>query len=420
MSVQQWPSPNRGQSGGRQRPGMVVFCTHGIGDPLVESLMLDYLLRLQADSEAGDVLLFTEEPPGATASPDLVARMAKVGIDWVPYRYDVNAPQWSQRLRNLLRMWRMTRRFARSHRRPWLIGHLSFGGAYAMMTALFVRARTMVVCFEPHSRYMIELGIWHASSLKARVTGWLERRQMRFSDALIVPTTAVRDLASRMRRRGGMELQGITIDVGGAGHDPASRARLREAHHVADDQIMVLYAGKFGGIYHTIGQYLDFMCAMNAADPMIRWCVITQEVEIKRIEQHPLWPRVAERLILLPPVPAVRLHEWLSMGDIGVVAIPPTPSQAYRTPVKTAHYWAAGLPILIPRGVSDDHKIAAAEGVGLVVDDLVGIDAPALAGRMQALLHGDRDHVRQRCMAAARKHRDSSLMVDLLRRLLAV
>ncbi|MBK9175536.1 MAG: hypothetical protein IPM46_04200 [Flavobacteriales bacterium] len=420
MNAQQRPLPTLGQASGRQRPGIVVFCTHGIGDPLVETLMLDYLKRLQADPEAGDVLLFTEEPPGAPVPPDLTRRLAEAGIVWAPLGYNVDAAQWSQRWRNLLRMWRMTRAFALTHRNPWLIGHLSFGGAYAMVVAFLVRARTMVVCFEPHSRYMIELGIWPARSLKAWMMGWLERRQIRFSNALIVPTTAVRDLASSMRRRGSLDLQAITIDVGRACHDRAARTRLRLARGVADDEIVLMYAGKFGGIYHSIDQYMGFMCAVNAADTTVRWCVITQEAEIQRLQRHPLWPRVAERLILVPPVQAAHLHEWLSMGDIGVVAIPPSPSQAYRTPVKTAHYWAAGLPILIPRGVSDDHVIAANEGVGLVVDDLVGIDATALAERMHALLHGDRDHLRQQCMAAARRHRDTGLMVDLLRRLLSV
>lgn len=419
MTAQQGPTAGAGGTSHRERSGMVVCCTHGIADPLVDSLMLDYLFQLQNDLEAADVLLFTEEPPGATTAPDLPARLAQARIHWSPLHYDVGGSQWRQRIGNLMRMIRRTRAFARTHHRPWLIGHLSFGGAYAIVVAWFVRVRTMVVCFEPHSRYMIDLGIWPASSLKARVMGWLEKLQMSRSDVLIVPTRAVRDVAASVRPRGAMELQAITIDVERAKHDPRSRMRLRNAHAMDDDATVIIYAGKFGGIYHTVDQYIAFMTAVSTRDEKVRWCVVTQEAEIERIQQHPHWPLIADRLLLIPPVPSARLHEWLSMADLGVVAIPPTPSQAFRTPVKTAHYWAAGLPIVIPRGVSDDFAIAESEGVGLVVDDLIGIDAGLFVARMKALLSGDRESLRQRCIAAARKHRDSGLMVDLLRRLLS-
>ncbi len=90
-----------------------------------------------------------------------------------------------------------------------------------------------------------------------------------------------------------------------------------------------------------------------------------------RIRAHNAYPALQRYLVLQPPVPPAILHQYLSAGDLGVVAIPPTPSQVFRTPVKSAHYWAAGLPLVIPAGVSDDADIAAIEGVGIVVPDIL-------------------------------------------------
>ena len=90
-----------------------------------------------------------------------------------------------------------------------------------------------------------------------------------------------------------------------------------------------------------------------------------------------------------------------------------------RDRVKTAHYWAAGLPVVIPRGVSDDHRIAEEEHVGIAVDDLPTIDPGPFLNEMRRLLEGDRQQLRERCVATARRYRDSSRMVELLQRSLA-
>lgn len=127
---------------------------------------------------------------------------------------------------------------------------------------------------------------------------------------------------------------------------------------------------------------------------------------------------LGDRLHVLGPVPPDALHGLLSAADCGVVAIPPTPSQAFRTPVKTAHYWAAGLPIIIPVGVSDDHRIATDENTGVALRDLAPDEAARAAAALARWRSEDPATLRARCAAGAFTHRDTAAMVRTLRDLL--
>lgn len=396
---------------------MVVYCTHGLADPLVGPLMLDYVIRLQRNDGGRDVLFFTEEPPDASVPAGIKEQLDAARIEWVPLRYDVRGWQWMQKLRNVIGSLRRTRSFVRGYRERWLVGYLSFGGTYAMLAALLGMGRAATVCFEPHSQYMVELGIWGRFSPKTFLMRWFERLQMRRCAVLVVPTTAVGELVHQQGPKGRVETQAIAIDIDRCSFDAAARSSVR-ARHGLQDTIVLAYVGKFGGIYHSVNDYLRFMDRALQGDPTLRFMVITQVAEIERIRSHALYPSLRDHLLLHPPVPAAELHRFLSAADFGVIAIPPTPSQRFRTPVKTAHYWAAGLPIIIPRGVSDDHWIAEKEGIGIVIGDLPTIEPKGFNEAIATFMALDPGERRQRCIAAARKYRDTVVMEALLRRLL--
>lgn len=396
---------------------LVVFCTHGITDPLVSSLMLDYLLKLHEQGMRREVLLITEEDGTPPPTAELLERMARAGITWSPLTYRVKGPQWKQRLLNGWRMLVRVRRFLRG-RKGVLLGFLAYGGAYAVLLGRLGMGRSVVLCFEPHSAYMLELGIWRRGSLKHRVMVLLERQQMRRADVLVVPTTAVREHVMAAGRKEKPLLQGITIDVAAARFDADARRTLRDQLGFGDHTVLC-YVGKFGGIYVDEEGYLRFMERVAEAIPDARFLVITARDRIERIRSCPGFAALAHRTVLLGPVPPEQLHRYLSAADLGVIAVPPAPSQAFRTPVKTAHYWAAGLPLVIPRGVSDDHVICARERVGIVVDDPVTLDPGAFRQAWGTYAAMDRNELRARCIAAAMRYRDTSHMLELLRNVLS-
>lgn len=399
------------------RKGLVVFCQHGIGDHLTAPLMLDYIIRLQQQIDRFDVLFITEEAPGSPVPEGIEERLRAHRMQWLPLRYDVRGRQWLQRIRNMWRMLWATRSFMRAHRRGWLLGFLSYGGSYAVLASRLGLGPSVTVNFEPHSRYMTEMGNWAPGALRTRVTAWLERMQMKHCAAMVLPTSAGRDLALSYNASGNFTLQGVTIDARKALFDPVSRAASR-SRYGWNDEIVLVYVGKFDGIYHSIDEMMRFMQQVVATDAGMRFLVISQQAELDRLRAHSSFSLIAGSIVLQPPVQPDELHKHLSAADIGIVAIPNTPAQVFRSPLKSAHYWAAGLPLVIPEIVADDARLAREEDVGIVVNDLPVADAAAFCASVRSLLTADRHAVRERCMSTALRHRDTSNMVNELKRIL--
>ena len=399
---------------------LVVLCSHGIADPLVATLMLDYLLKLQDADGDRPVLLFTEEAHRPADADHLREKLMARNITWQPLHYDPGAPrQWWRKLGNGIRMFSSCRRFLRRYPGAAVLGFLAMAGAYAvLLRRLLPFGKGITFCFEPHSRYMREMGVWSPGGAKYRVMRALERMQLRRMDELTVPTNAGLEDARAAGRMTPTHLLGITIDVRHHAYDAAARTELRARYDFGNDPVLV-YVGKFGDIYHGLDDYLAFLEGAFSVVPGCRAMVITHTRWVEALEGHPQRAALGDRLVVLPPVPAEGLHRHLSAADFGVVAIPPTPAQAYRTPVKTVHYWAAGLPVIIPRGVGDDHEIAKEDDTGIVVADLPGCGTDAFAGAVARYRAMDADALRERCMACALRHRDSSHTVALLSRLLS-
>ena len=409
----------RGTGDRKDRIAIVVLCCHGIEDPLVATLILDYTLRLQQRDIGADVLLVTEEPRRHMLSADRRAELARSGIRWSPLWYDLSGAQFFQKFRNLfLLAWRAWS-FARGYRHRVVLGFLSMTGAYGSILRMLWFHRFIAMNFEPHSLFMKEMGVWGPRSFKYRLIRYFERRTMAVADALIAPASAVVDHVKAHPHRCSIHLQGVTIDVRKSLRDPGKRRTLR-ARLGIEDAIVLFYVGKFGGIYYSAEQYMEFIQRSCSADPRLHHLLITFPDQIERIRGHSGFAELQHRITLLEPVPPERLSDHLSAADLGVIAVPPTPSQVFRSPVKTAHYWAAGLPIIIPEGISDDWAIARDREIGIVVKGLPDLDVDAFGRDLDRFHSIPEKELTERCVQAALELRDTSLMVDLLQELVTI
>jgi hypothetical protein len=396
------------------KTGVVVVCGHGILDPLVSTLMLDYVLRLQAEGAGHRILLVTEEPGAAVIPVELGARLRSAGIIWFPLTYRLGKHQFIQRAWNVLRLIGKSFGFIRNCRRKVVVGFLSMAGSYASVLRSLGFPHFVLVNYEPHSRYMVEMGVWRERSAKARLARYFEQRQLRNADVVIAPATATVDLVKRSGSKARVCLQGVTVDAAKHRRRPLEGERLRQELDLVGKTVLI-YAGKFNGLYHSEADYVRFMAASCAVDPLIHHLIITFPAHALILEQLGREAGLNERFTVQGPVPPDELPTFLSAADLGVVAVPPTPSQCYRSPVRSALYWAAGLPIVVPEGVADDWWIAKERKIGIVLKDLVEPDAKALRKGLSELTGPAVEEVRKRCVQAAMELRDTGSMVALLR-----
>jgi hypothetical protein len=115
-------------------------------------------------------------------------------------------------------------------------------------------------------------------------------------------------------------------------------------------------------------------------------------------------------------IPYDRIHDFISIADIGIVAVPPLPSQIYRTPVKTGLYLSCGIPYIINRGIAEDDIIAERERVGVVTNDFTSHDMNQLIEKIEQLL-ADKE-ISRRCRETAIKYRSHQKAIEVLRKVL--
>ncbi len=397
----------------------LVVSIQSIRDPLMSTLMLDYALRLQERGTDLDILLVTEEPGPSDLDPALAERLRRARITWRPLRYDLKGGQFLQRIRNIARLAWWSWRFTRGYAERTVVGFLSMAGAYATLVRPFGFQRLVVVNFEPHSQYMPDLGLGPGRLRKYRVGRGPGDHEVRRAAVPGAPAPAVMDHVRTIRPGVEMHLQGVTIDVPANARDAAAGAEMRRRLGL-DGRTVVLYIGKFQGIYYSEAEYVAFIRTACAADPTVHHLIITHEEHMAPLRRAPGWSEVEARTTVLGPMAPEALRPYLSAADLGVIAVPPTPSQRFRSPVKTALYWAAGVPILIPEGVADDWWIARDEGVGIVVKDLPTMGVEELRAGLGRLRQGSVDELRARCVDVAMRLRDTGHMVDLLARIIPV
>lgn len=397
---------------------IVVICSHGINDPLVSILMLQYAIRLQQEEPGRAMLFFTEEPGVPETSDTLLKELAHNGITWFPLRYDIRGRQFLQRIRNIAMVCWKSFEFARGKKRKLVVAFLSMAGAYASLLRSLGFDRFVLVSFEPHSRYMEELGVWPQGSMKMRVSRYFEHRQVMNADVVVAPTVAAVDYLHEVGSPARVYHQGVTIDVAANARRDDRRTALRKELGL-EGRIVLNYAGKFNGLYYSEGEYLRFMASTCRLDDRVHHFIVTFPEHAARLHAGAGAFEMAGKFTVVDPVAPEVLPDYLSASDIGVIAVPPTPSQAFRTPVKSALYWAAGLPIMIPEGISDDWMIARDEQVGFVMRDLLQFDGERLKAWLQEMVGKDRALIQQRCVGAAVKYRDTARMVNVLRQALA-
>lgn len=396
------------------KPAVVVVCGHGILDPLVSTLMLDYVFHLQAEEAGYRILLVTEEPGRVEVPDELLVRLRSADITWFPMSYEIGRRQFVQRAWNVLRLIEKSFRFVRGSRTKVVVGFLSMAGSYASVLRSLGFHRFVLVNYEPHSRYMVETGVWREGSAKLRVARYFERRQLLNADVVVVPATATVDLVQRSGSQSRIELQGVTVDVEKNRRRPAQGDRIRQELGLVGNTVLV-YAGKFNGLYYSEADYVRFMTASCAHDPSIHHMVITFPAHAEILTPLGIAAGLEGRFTVKGPVDPEELPSLLSAADLGVVAVPSTPSQRFRSPVKSALYWAAGLPIVIAQGVADDWWITKERKVGVVVKDLADLDAAALSAGISQLVGSAAGPTQRRCVQAAMELRDTGLMVSLLR-----
>ena len=239
-------------------------------------------------------------------------------------------------------------------------------GALALKASELCKVPFMVESFEPHADYMVESHEWRKGGLKYFFLRRWERLQMKKAQRLFTVSNNYKALLQSEYHVEQVATLPCCVDVNAFSFSEALRKNFRERLQINADEVVGIYAGKFGGIYYDKEAYRVFALAANYFR-RFRLIVLTPEAPEKLVPQLMAAGLTREQMEVRF-VPHHEVPGWLSAADFAFATIKPAKSRKYCCPVKDGEYWASGLPILLTDGVGDDYQLLQQTQSGAIFD----------------------------------------------------
>jgi glycosyltransferase involved in cell wall biosynthesis len=224
--------------------------------------------------------------------------------------------------------------------------------------------------YEPHAESMVENGTWEKNSIAFRILFKMEKLQTQRAMAAIALSSGFKEYALQkydlIPKKFYVKPSCIDLDIFKK-HSEEKISRIKTQLNL-QDKIIGLYVGKLGGIYLTKEIFDLFKAASDLWGDKFTAIVIsrTSKEEIELLSQQSQVS--SDKIISISDF--ISLHElinYMSIADFAVNAVKPVPSKRYCSPIKDGEYWAMGLPIIIPPGISDDSDIIRENNIGSVI-----------------------------------------------------
>jgi glycosyltransferase involved in cell wall biosynthesis len=375
------------------RPRVFYVTYDGVEEPLGRSQVLAYLAGLAG---AYDITLISFEK-SAEAQRGLLDELARSGIAWRRLRYHRRPPVLSTTW-DVMAGRRALVRAARSGR-PAIVHVRS--DVPALMALWARRAIEGELLFDIRGFWAderVDGDLWRPGGVLYRVAKRCERSFFAEADAIVTLTHAsVPHVRAWARGRAvPIEVIPTCVDIGRF----AGRPERPGGPHV-------VWSGSVGTWYR-----FDLAPRLAAALSLPLTVVTRQGAQARRLlGGHPASVRSAA---------PDRVPAELFERDIGLCLIRSSFSKVASAPTRFAEYLAAGMPVVVTRGVGDLEAIVEDGGVGVVLqgDDDESIAAAAAGVRALA---GDPD-LPERCRRLARERFDlatgTARYAEIYRRLL--
>jgi glycosyltransferase involved in cell wall biosynthesis len=271
----------------------------------------------------------------------------------------------------------------------WARGSVAGGSAY-LLSKIF-KLPYGVESFEPHAHYMIEGGAWKRNGLKAKLQLYFEKKIILSAQAIVTVSQSYSSLIKSKRRK--LPTYCIPCSV-----EFDQYANLEKPAKSGSRDITGIYVGKFGDIYYS-DEFFDLLELLFQSYPEYYQIILTPMADFA---EHELRKRgISESRFQIKFVNQSEVKNYLQSSDIAFCPVKQAPIRKFCSPVKTAEYLAAGLPIIISKDISDDSDFIERHGIGQVIDFDDELKAPDLHSIINA-------YSTKEIQELGREYRDSS------------
>lgn len=274
-------------------------------------------------------------------------------------------------------------------------------GAIGYILSLLSGRPLVLDSFEPHAESMVETGTWNKNSLSFRLLFRLEKLQFKKAKKIICAAKGMMEYAKSRYNIGRKEefVKPACVDLLKFNLSATPKVSIP----AGKDDIVCVYAGKFGGIYLEQETFDFFATAGKIWGRRFKVLLLTSHT-LSEIEHWCKASGFDRKSVIHQSISHEEVPRFLAAAQFAICPVKPVFTKKYCSPIKNGEYWAMGLPVVITRDISEDSEIILKENAGAVLSTLNTTEYAAAVEKIAAILE-EPDH-RTRIRQLAERYRN--------------
>jgi len=334
------------------------------------------------------------------------------GITWYPLIFHTGSLLLLKKIYDFILSFIVILRIRLLYNTLLLVSLSNISASYCYVISRLLSTKLLVFNYEPHSDFLVEQNIWNVKSFKYQFLNRLENLVGLRGDYILTGTDHMVELLSTRGSRGKIFRAPSSLNSNIYMYDSQRRQAIRKKYGIEDKKVL-LYLGKFGGIYY--GQEIADLCKYLSDKIDDLCCLIVTPCDHKEVRYYFDKADInAKQYMITEAFNREEVIGFISSADIGLSAVPPTPAQKYRSPIKTGEYLLCGLPYITCAGISEDDKYARDLNVGVVVKSFNNKDIEKERLNIESFLQEEKEKLRTRCRNAGIDYRDKKNVEQIL------
>ncbi|MDN5205665.1 hypothetical protein QQ008_30050 [Fulvivirgaceae bacterium BMA10] len=347
-----------------------IFAYYSYFDPVFQSAVLPYFENLSERSDNSFVLLTFEQEKYRTNKKhraEIKDYLKKHGIIWYNTNWHSGRFKALKKIFDFLWGMLLAVYITLRYRVKGIYSEGFPGAIFGHYLCMLFQIPHMIHTFEPHTEYMVEGGVWNDNSWEAKFLRYHETKMAQRASYIFTATNKMVDrLKEEFQSPAQIHRVPSCVDLDVFKFNETTRDSLRNKLQIKKEEIVIIYLGKFGGMYMDEEIFDFFKICHDHFPNTFRFILLTPD-DYEFVYDQLKRTSLPNDIFHINTVGREEVPKYLSAADFGFVPVRQYPSKRYCSPIKDGEYWACGLPILIPVGVSDDYKFAADEDIGLLL-----------------------------------------------------
>jgi hypothetical protein len=393
----------------------LVLIYNSFNDPLFQNLVFKYLKTLGKTNKYIFYLVTFEQEYFSISENEkrkLRKNLIKVGIYWYPLNYHTGNFLLFKKLYDFLNVLFLIGKIRLSKNTKVIFAFTNIAASFGIIFSKIFSMKMIVYSYEPHSSFLAELNIWSKKSLKYKLLNSIEKFSGIHGDYILTGTKHMVRQLKNWGAKGKVIRAPTSVDEFEYYFREEGRKKIRERLQLFNKDVLI-YIGKLGDLYYK-DEVADLCKSLLDLRHKFFFIIVTSNNydEIKEIFKNSGLD--SKDFYITGNLTYDEVKDYLSAADIGLSAVPPTPSQRFRSPTKVGEYLLCGLPYITCRGISEDDSYAEKYNVGVALDNFNDENIQASINKINFLLDEDKTIIRKRCREVGLAYRAKSNVDKIL------